>query len=75
LKRKYSQLEHQIGVLRKSHNAMEQLIHAIQSRSEEDAAAIFQRIREGADVESILQSIITGDLLLQLQVAPKRKYG
>jgi hypothetical protein len=49
-------------------------VHAIQSRPEADAMAIFNRIREGVDVESILQRIRAGDQLLQLQISLETKY-
>jgi hypothetical protein len=74
LKRKYSQLEQQFGALQESHHALAQLIYAIQSRPENDARAIFNRVREGVDVRSVLQLVNTGDLLLQLQVMPETKH-
>lgn len=44
---------------------MHQLFSELRSRSEEDAAHLLQRIRRGADPESVLQMIRDGDLLMQ----------
>jgi hypothetical protein len=74
LKRKYSQVEGQLYKLERSHTNLERLIHALQSRSEVEATAIFQRLRDGADIETIVRHITTGDLLLQLQVTPETRY-
>ncbi|EXK33471.1 hypothetical protein FOMG_10746 [Fusarium oxysporum f. sp. melonis 26406] len=67
LKRKYAELE-------RSHADLEAVIHAIQRRPEADAKAIFDRIRAGADAQSILRQIKHGDILLQLHLEPETRY-
>ncbi|KAH9903958.1 nitrate assimilation regulatory protein nirA [Xylariomycetidae sp. FL2044] len=72
-KRKYDQVDRELNDLRESHANLLRLIHAVRTRSEADAAAIFQRLREGGDTDSILRHISTGDLLMELQVAPETR--
>lgn len=50
LKRKFSELEIQYDRLKGSQEHIQQLLHAIRTRPNEDAFAIFQSIRAGADV-------------------------
>ena len=70
LKRKYSHLEQQVRELREANATLSQLVRAMQSRSDADAAAIFQKIRRGADPRSLLRNIEAGDVILQLKVTP-----
>ncbi|KAI9163566.1 nitrate assimilation regulatory protein nira [Paramyrothecium foliicola] len=67
LKRKHAELE-------RSHNDLEAIIRAIQHRPEAEAKAIFDRLRAGADAQSILQQIKHGDILLQLHLEPETRY-
>lgn len=52
----------------------ETLFAIIRNRQTDEANLIFQRIRAGADVESVLKSIQDGDLLLQLALRPEWRY-
>lgn len=74
LKRKYADLGAQFIRSKQANHTLLQLFDAIKSRSESDASAIVQRIRAGVDPDSILRHVRTGDLLLQLQVAPESRY-
>lgn len=51
-----------------------ELVNIIRSRDERDASTIFQRLRGGADPESIVRAVHDGDLLLQLQVVPETRF-
>lgn len=74
LKRKYNQLEQQFQELRDANATLSQLVRAMQSRSDADAAAIFRKVRRGADPRSLLQNIEVGDVILQLKVnAPETR--
>lgn len=46
----------------------------MKSVSEQDARDILQRVRSGADVETLLSHVADGDLLLQLSVVPETRY-
>ncbi|KAI3393065.1 hypothetical protein diail_4774 [Diaporthe ilicicola] len=67
LKRRNSELLGEIQQLRDSNAALNTLVQALRSREAHDAGVLLQKIREGVDVESIIQSMSAGDLLLQLQ--------
>ncbi|KAH7191735.1 nitrate assimilation regulatory protein nirA [Fusarium flagelliforme] len=67
LKRKQAELE-------ASHAGLEEVMSAIQRRPEAEAKAIFDRIRAGADAQSILRQIRHGDILLQLHLEPETRY-
>lgn len=57
--------------------AAHEILHALQTRGEAEAAAIFFRIRTGVDTQVILKQIKEGDLLLQLRLIPesRRRYS
>ncbi|KAF2634761.1 nitrate assimilation regulatory protein nirA [Massarina eburnea CBS 473.64] len=74
IKRKYGELETYVEERKTTQSAMEQLFHAMQTRPEAEAAAIFARIRSAANPETILRQVSTGDLLLQLHVTPETRY-
>ena len=74
LKRKYASLQNQGEELQSANTTMTALVDALRMRSPEDAMAILQRIRDGKSIELILQQIETGDLLMELHVAPESKY-
>jgi hypothetical protein len=46
----------------------------LQSRTDEEALSIFQRLRAGADVENIVRHVKDGDLLLQLSLLPESRF-
>ncbi|KAJ0124829.1 hypothetical protein J7T55_006172 [Diaporthe amygdali] len=75
LKRKHSELQAEVRQLRNSNAALNTLFQALRSRKAHEAGAILQSIREGDDVETIIQSMIAGDVLLQLQDCPKKSVG
>jgi len=74
LKRKYSELEEEAERLRSSNQTLAELFSVIRSRDEPDAAAVYQRLRCGADPQAVLRSVREGDLLLQLQLAPETRF-
>jgi hypothetical protein len=73
LKRKYDTLERSMRQLEQSHSFLEQLVHALQVREEADATAIFGRLRQGANVESIVQHLRAGDVLTQIHLCPETR--
>ena len=75
MKRKHSELQTEVQQLRESNAALNSLFQALQSREVHEAGAILQRIRGGADAESILQSLNAGDVLLHLQVQSELRQG
>ncbi|KAG6013011.1 hypothetical protein E4U54_007181 [Claviceps lovelessii] len=70
LKRKHEYLDREFQELQKSHDALQQLVHALQCRDEKDALAILQRIRQHEDAETIMEHLHASDLLLELQTGP-----
>lgn len=54
--------------------AHEELIELLRNRPDQDAQDIFQRIRSGADIKTILNQVKTGDLLLQMAVEPETRF-
>ncbi|KAH6629274.1 hypothetical protein C7974DRAFT_184026 [Boeremia exigua] len=52
----------------------EELFDALRTRDRCDVGAIVQQVRSGADADTILKRIRTGDLLLQLALAPETRY-
>lgn len=75
LRRKHSELQTEVRRLHESNVALNNLFQALQSRDDHEARAILQRIRQGNDVESIIQSMSAGNLLLDLQVCPGSTRG
>lgn len=67
LKRKYSELQSQ-------KTAFEQIYDVLQTRTDKEAEEVFQRIRRGADVGSILRHVNYGDVLVQLALVPEARY-
>ncbi|KAG6062593.1 hypothetical protein E4U33_006507 [Claviceps sp. LM78 group G4] len=55
---------------KKSHDALQQVFQALQSREDEDALAIFQRIRQHEDAETIMERLHASDVLLGLREEP-----
>jgi hypothetical protein len=74
MNREHGELKRKLDVLENSHSMINQVFEAIQSRPDDEAAAIFKRIREGADCEAVMRHISAGDILLQLHVMPETKY-
>ncbi|KAG6103015.1 hypothetical protein E4U14_006499 [Claviceps sp. LM454 group G7] len=70
LKRRHEHLENDFHVLQKSHDALQQVVQALQSREDEDALAIFQRLRQQEDAETIMEHLHASDLLLGLRSGP-----
>ncbi|KAG5985397.1 hypothetical protein E4U55_003625 [Claviceps digitariae] len=70
LKRKHEYLDKEFQELQKSHNALQQLVQALQSRDEKDAMVILSRIRQHEDPETIMEHLRASDLLLELQTPP-----
>ncbi|KAG6056215.1 hypothetical protein E4U17_002343 [Claviceps sp. LM77 group G4] len=70
LKRRHEHLENDFRVLQESHDALQQVFQALRSREDEDALAIFQRIRQHDDAETIMEHLHASDLLLGLREGP-----
>ncbi|POS68593.1 hypothetical protein DHEL01_v213013 [Diaporthe helianthi] len=75
MKRRHAEVQAEVQRLRDSNAALRALFEALRSRESQEAGAILQRIREGNGVESILQSMSAGDILLHLNVCPELKSG
>ncbi|KAG5940071.1 hypothetical protein E4U53_007672 [Claviceps sorghi] len=73
LKRKHESLDRDFQELQRSHSVLQQLVQALQSRDEKDALAIFQRLRQHEDVDTILEHLRASDLLLELQMDPSSR--
>ncbi|KAK3330184.1 hypothetical protein B0H66DRAFT_48791 [Apodospora peruviana] len=67
LKRKFNELQSQTSVY-------ERLYDVLRGRSEQEANEVLQRIRRGADLESVLRQVNYGDVLLQLALVPEARY-
>jgi hypothetical protein len=68
LRRDNSELQRRIEVLAESQSILGRIYHLLQLRPEPEAVAVLERIRTGADPESILRHVEDGKLLLQLGV-------
>ncbi|KAG6023692.1 hypothetical protein E4U41_001954 [Claviceps citrina] len=71
LKRKHEYLDREFQELQRSRDTLQQLVQALQSRDEQDAFAIFRRIRQHVDAETIMEHIRASDLLLEMQSRPE----
>ncbi|KAK5658741.1 hypothetical protein OQA88_1550 [Cercophora sp. LCS_1] len=67
LKRKFNELQSQ-------KTTYEQIYEVLQTRPAHEAAQVLDRIRGGADINSILRYVNYGDVLVQLSVIPEAKY-
>ncbi|KAK4195111.1 putative nitrogen assimilation transcription factor [Triangularia verruculosa] len=67
LKRKYTELQQQ-------KTAFEQIYEVLRSRPEKEAEEVLQRIRRGADANSVLRHVTMGDVLLQLSLVPETRF-
>ncbi|KAK0730418.1 hypothetical protein B0H67DRAFT_32036 [Lasiosphaeris hirsuta] len=67
LKRKYSELQSQ-------KTTYQQIFSLLQTRPEQEAEDLLQRIRRGADANSILRHVNYGDVLVQLALVPEARY-
>jgi hypothetical protein len=74
LKRRFGELEEKNKSLQFSYDGLHDLFDAISSRSEADAAAIFQSMRQGVPLNVVLQNLQTANLLMQLQVGPEKHF-
>ncbi|CAI6337654.1 unnamed protein product [Periconia digitata] len=71
LKRKFGELETHYDRLKGSKELLEQLLHAIRTRPDDDATVIFESIRSGCEVESIIRHFDHGVLSTQSRVIPE----
>lgn len=67
-------LKRKIEELKSQKSPYETLFDLMKSVPEKDARDILKRIRQGADVETLLNHMADGDLLLQLHVVPETRY-
>ncbi|KAK4155533.1 hypothetical protein C8A00DRAFT_13446 [Chaetomidium leptoderma] len=67
LKRKYSELQSQ-------KSTYQQVYEVLQTRPDKEAEEVYQRIRRGADADSILRHVNHGDMLVQLALVPEARY-
>lgn len=73
-KRRNSEVDREAENMQRSHTSLQQLVHALQYQDEERAVVVFQRLRQGADVETILRQLQTPDLLVQMHLAPETRF-
>lgn len=59
------------GELESRSSDYEELYGIMRTRPEQEVAAIVSRIRAGADVKDVVQSVKDGDILIQLPTAPE----
>ena len=59
--------------LEQSHSSLQQLIKVLQAKEEEEAAAILQRLRQGIEVNSLLELLQAGDQLIQVHARPETR--
>lgn len=67
LKRKYD-------ALAEGNNVNEELIRIFRSKPIEEATNILSRLRAGPSIETLVQHVKSGELLLQLSVRPQTQY-
>ncbi|KAI8663033.1 hypothetical protein LRP88_07241 [Fusarium phalaenopsidis] len=67
LKRKYTQAQHKTS-------QYAELYGLLATLSDDEAQGVLRRIRSGADVDTILNQIRAGDLLLQMALIPETRY-
>jgi hypothetical protein len=67
LKRKYTQVQHKTS-------QYAELYGLLATLSDDEAQGVLRRIRSGADVDTILNQIRAGDLLLQMALIPETRY-
>ncbi|RTE84556.1 hypothetical protein BHE90_000851 [Fusarium euwallaceae] len=67
LKRKYSQSQHKTS-------QYAELYGLLATLSDDEAQGVLRRIRSGADVDTILNQIRAGDLLLQMALTPETRF-
>ena len=67
LKRKYTHVQHKTS-------QYAELYGLLATLSDEEAQDVLRRIRSGADVDTILNQIRAGDLLLQMALIPETRY-
>ncbi|KAK0627058.1 hypothetical protein B0T14DRAFT_126330 [Immersiella caudata] len=67
LKRKYTELKEEMESISTAYETLVSLFEIIKSRDEADAAAVYQRLRQGAEPEAVLDLVREAELLLQLQ--------
>lgn len=60
--------------LRSEKSPYQTLVEILRSAPERDANGILARLRSGADVETLVNHVTDGDLLLQLSVVPESRF-
>ncbi|KAF5723187.1 nitrate assimilation regulatory nirA [Fusarium mundagurra] len=63
LQRRFTEMSGDMG-------RMESVLAIMREKPEDVALAVFRRVRTGSDLEAILSSIDSGDILMQLHLAP-----
>jgi hypothetical protein len=58
-----------MGSLRRSHDAMYELVEALRTKHEPETMDILQLLRQGVNIDKILQKIRDGDLLHQRRLS------
>lgn len=72
-KRRQTELEQSVENIRRAQASLQVLIDALQVREEDEAMAIFRRLRQVADVTSVIEHIKAGDLLMQIHLTPETR--
>lgn len=73
IKRRHDELELSLKKLQQSHASLQQLLRALQEADDEDASKIFQQIRQGADLDSLVRCLRDSRLLMQVHLAPETR--
>ncbi|KAL7948831.1 hypothetical protein V8C42DRAFT_230446 [Trichoderma barbatum] len=60
--------------VRRSSTVHEELYDLLRNMSDREAQHVFRRIRSGTDVATLLNQVKTGNLLLQMAVAPETRF-
>lgn len=62
-----------LGKLQQSHASLQLLLGALQETNDEDAFKIFQQIRQGTDLDSLVSCIRDSRVLMRVQLAPETR--
>ncbi|CCT69860.1 related to nitrate assimilation regulatory protein nirA [Fusarium fujikuroi IMI 58289] len=70
----YRALQRKFTEMNGDKDRLDSIVTMMREKPEDIALAIFRRVRTGADLEAILNSVEGGDLLMQLHLAPSSQF-
>lgn len=70
----YRAMQRKVTEINGDMNRLDSIVTMMREKPEDIALAIFRRVRTGAELESILNSVEGGDLLMQLHLAPSSEF-